>query len=575
MTSKARLGSSTHLTGGNDPLSEDFKTFLYLIWSFLHLPEPTRSQYVMAEWLQSGPDKLVIEAFRGIGKSWVTAAYVCWLLYCNPQLKVMVVSASKLRADDFSTFTLRLIHEISFLQHLKPKEGQRSSKIAFDVGPARADQSPSVKSVGITGQLTGSRADVIIADDIEIVNNSATQAMRDKLKELTKEFSAILKPLPTSKIIYLGTPQTEQSIYNALPERGYEIRVIPARYPTEAQRARYGTRLAAYVCAALDTDPKLSGQPVCSRFNTDTLLEKMAEYGQAGFALQFMLDTTLADADRYPLKLADLIFMDLDPTTAPVQMAWANDPGLVVQDVPLVGFDGDRAYRPMMVSKDDWRPYTGIVMAIDPSGRGGDETSYAIVAILNGRLFLLDAGGFTGGYEDATLEALCHKAKEFKVNEVVIEPNFGDGMFNKIIAPFMARIHPCKISETERSKSQKEQRVVDTLEPVLNQHRLVVDRKLLDKDYRSTESLPPEKQNRYRLFFQMTRITRDRGSLVKDDRIDALSLAVHYWTSAMARDVEKAADQMRAEALEAALREHLAHLVGGPVAPRSIIVRPG
>lgn len=60
MTTKSRLGSSTHLSGGNDPLKDDFKTFLFLVWSFLNLPEPTRSQYVMAEWLQSGPDKLVI-----------------------------------------------------------------------------------------------------------------------------------------------------------------------------------------------------------------------------------------------------------------------------------------------------------------------------------------------------------------------------------------------------------------------------------------------------------------------------------------------------------------------------------
>lgn len=573
MTKKALLGSSTHLSGGSDPLKDDFKTFLFMVWTFLNLPEPTRSQYVMAEWLQTGPEKLVIEAFRGIGKSWVTAAYVCWLLYREPQLKIMVVSASKIRADDFSTFTLRLIHELPFLQHLIPKDGQRSSKISFDVGPARADQSPSVKSVGITGQLTGSRADVIIADDIEVMNNSATQGMREKLKELTKEFAAILKPLPTSRIIYLGTPQTEQSIYNALPERGYEIRVIPARYPTVAQRARYGTRLAAYLQADLDVDPRLSGRPVCSRFTNDTLLEKMAEYGQSGFALQFMLDTSLADSDRYPLKLADLIVMDLDPVNAPVQLAWANDPTLVVQDVPLVGFDGDKAYRPLMISKDAWLPYTGIVMTVDPSGRGGDETAYAIVAILNGRLFLLDAGGFKGGYEDPTLEALCHKAKEYGVREVIIEPNFGDGMFNKLLYPVMARIYPCKISETERSRGQKEQRMVDTLEPILNGHRLVVDRRLMERDYKSTESLPPEHQNRYRLFFQLTRVTRDRGSLMKDDRIDALSLAVHYWTAAMARDVEKAAEQTRQEALDKELREFMKHVVGGVPGGLSLISR--
>ena len=571
--SKAELLSSTDLSTPRDPLAEDFKVFLFFIWKHLNLPDPTRSQYVMADWLQHGPTKLVIEAFRGIGKSWVTAAYVCWLLYRDPQLKVMVVSASKLRADDFSTFTLRLIHEVPFLRHLMPREGQRSSKIAFDVGPARADQSPSVKSVGITGQLTGSRADVIIADDIEVANNSATQAMRDKLKELTKEFSAILKPLDTAKIIYLGTPQTEQSIYNALPERGYEIRVIPAKYPTPAQVARYGSRLAAYIVDDLTLSPDLQGSPVCTRFNDQTLMEKLAEYGQAGFALQFMLDTTLADADRYPLKLRDLIVTDVDPKLAPVEMAWGNDSTLVIQDVPSVGFDGDKAYRPFMVSRDVWQPYTGIVMAIDPSGRGGDETGYAIVAILNGRLFLLDAGGFTGGYEDATLEALAEKAKEYGVNEIVIEPNFGDGMFNKILAPVLARIHPCKLSETERSKGQKEQRMVDTLEPVLNGHRLVVDRSLLERDFRSTEKLPPEHQNRYRLFYQMTRVTRDRGSLQKDDRLDALALAVHYWTEAMARDVHKAAEQMRAEALDAALKGFVMGVLGGRKGGKSLIRR--
>lgn len=415
---------------------------------------------------------------------------------------------------------------------------------------------------------------MIIADDIEVTNNSATQAMRDKLRELTKEFAAILKPLDSSKIIYLGTPQTEQSIYNSLPERGYEIRIIPAKYPTEAQRARYGSRLASYVIQDLERSPRLAGMPVCSRFNEATLIDKMAEYGQAGFALQFMLDTSLADADRYPLKLKDMIVMDLDPKKAPVDLAWGSDSGLALDDVPMVGFDGDRCYRPFMVSRDEWLPYTGIVMAVDPSGRGGDETTWAIVAILNGRLFLLDAGGDTRGYEDAVLEMLANKAKTFGVNEVIIEPNFGDGMFNKLLAPVMARIHPCKISDSERSKAQKEARIVDTLEPVMAQHRLVVDKGLIERDFKSTEGYLPEHQNRYRLFYQMTRITRERGSLIKDDRVDALALAVHYWTDAMARDTAKAAEQAREKALDAELRDFMAYVMGGAPQASSIIRRP-
>lgn len=574
LVTKTDLQSSTHLSS-RKRVADDFKIFLTLIWKHVGLPKPTRSQYALADWLQNGPTKLVIEAFRGIGKSVVTGAYVVWLLYRNPQLRIMVVSASKLRADAFSTYCLRLIRDIPWLNHLLPRDGQLNSKIAFEVGPAiPVDQSPSVKSVGITGQITGSRADIIIADDIEIPNNSATQAMRDKLSELTKEFSAVLKPLDTSKIVYLGTPQTEQSIYNRLPERGYEIRVIPAKYPTEAQRARYGDRLAQYVRDDLDRSPDLAGKPVCERFNEHVLLEQMAEYGASGFALQFMLDTSLSDAERYPLKLHDLIVMDVDPRKAPLDLAWCNDPANVVNDVPTIGFDGDRLYRPLMVGKDGWITYDGIVMAVDPSGRGADETGYAIVAHLKGRLFLLDAGGFTGGYEDPTLIAIATKAREYGVNEIVIEPNFGDGMFNKILAPVVTRIHPCKISETERSKGQKEHRIVDTLEPVMNGHRLVVDRSLIERDFISTEKLPPEHQNRYRLFYQMTRITRDRGAIPKDDRIDALALAVHYWTAAMARDIDKASEQTKQEIMAREMREYWKHVANVKAPPRTFCARP-
>jgi hypothetical protein len=84
------------------------------------------------------------------------------------------------------------------------------------VGPADAAHAPSVKSLGITSQLTGSRADIIIPDDIEVPNNSATQVMREKLANAVKEFEALLTPKPTSRIIFLGTPQCEMSIYNEL-----------------------------------------------------------------------------------------------------------------------------------------------------------------------------------------------------------------------------------------------------------------------------------------------------------------------------------------------------------------------
>ena len=532
----------------DDPLKRDFRLFLYLVWDFLGLPPPTPVQLDIAYNLQHGPKRFIISGFRGVAKSWITSAYVVWLLYCNPHLNILVVSASKARADDFSTFTLRLINEIPLLAHLIPRDDQRCSKIAFDVAPAPASHAPSVKSAGITGQITGSRADIIIGDDVEVPSNSATQTLRDQLGQLVKEFESILKPLPTSRIIFLGTPQSEQTVYNMLvDQRGYTMLIWPARYPNAKQQRAYGNRLAPFVEKRLKKDPSLASKygergaptdPV--RFSHEDLIEREASIGRSTFALQFMLDTTLSDTERYPLRLADLIVMDLDKKMGPVEMTWGSDPALAVNDVPNVGFNSDRLFKPFFINPNAMEKYHGVVMAIDPAGRGGDEVGYAIVAYLYGRLYLLDAGGLRGGYDDKNLEWLSYKAKEYGVHKIIVEPNFGDGMFNKLLRPVMNRIYPCAIEETERSSSQKESRIIDILEPVLNQHRLVVDKGLFQRDLDSTDAYPIDQQHMFRLFYQMTRITRSKGSIRKDDRVDALAMAVHYWLEQMDRDTRKA-----------------------------------
>ena len=510
----------------------DFRNFLFVVWSHLNLPEPTPVQYDIAEYLQSDEKRIVIEAFRGAGKSYITSAFACHQLYLNPEVKILVVSASKIRADDFSTFTMRLIQEMPLLQHLIPKEGQRQSKISFDVGPAKASHSPSVKSAGITGQLAGSRAGIIIADDIEIPNNSLTQTMRDKISEAVKEFDAVLKP--DGRVVYLGTPQTEMSLYEVLPERGYRVRIWPSRYPKGT--VKYGGKLAPFIMDRLAEDSEYVGKPTDpKRFNDEDLLERELSYGRSGFSLQFMLDTSLSDANRYPLKLEDLIVMDVDNEKAPEKIIWGRDREKIV-DIPNVGLPGDFYYRPLD-TVGDYVNYTGSVLAIDPSGRGKDETAYAVVKMLNGTLHLIDFGGIEGGYNDTVLKTISVIAQRYRVNYILVEANFGDGMFTELLKPVLTKVYPCTIEEVKHN-IQKEKRIIDTLEPIMNQHRLVVDQKALEKDYSSVQHYPPEKQAKYMLAHQMTRITREKGALVHDDRIDVLSMAVAYWVEQMAADVD-------------------------------------
>ena len=130
-------------------LQEDFRYFLTAVWTHLNLPAPTRAQLCIAEYLQNGPKRLQIQAFRGVGKSWITAAFVLWTLFNNPDKKIMVVSASKDRADSFSIFCQRLILEVPWLSQLKPKnDDQRWSRISFDVGTSSPAPSTLSKVCG-------------------------------------------------------------------------------------------------------------------------------------------------------------------------------------------------------------------------------------------------------------------------------------------------------------------------------------------------------------------------------------------------------------------------------------------
>ena len=476
-----------------------------------------------------------------------------WRLLHDPTLNVLVVSASKQRADDFSTFTLRLIHEIPFCQHLKPKDNQRNSKIAFDVGPAPPSQAPSVVSKGITSQITGSRGDLIIADDVESLNNSATAVMRDKLLASTAEFEAVLKP--GGEIIYLGTPQTEQSIYHGLTDKGYEIRVWPARFPEERLRVAFGDRLAPILRngkAGDPTDPK--------RFDALDLMEREASYGRTGFALQFMLDSTLSDADRYPLKINDLIVFGLNSENAPEKPIWAMNPNNIVKDLPCVGFNGDRFYAPMEI-QGKWIPYEGGIMAIDPAGRGGDETSYCVVKMLNGFLYVTACGGLAGGYGEDVMKKLTSVAKNNKVNLILVESNFGDGMFTELLKPYLMREYPCTTEEV-RSNIQKERRIIDTLEPVMCQHRLVIDVGVIKNDYESTKAYASEKALQFSLIWQLSRISRAKGSLAHDDRLDALSMAVGFWADKMAQDADRKMAMHKEQMLDLELERFMEHAVG-------------
>ena len=537
-------------------LQDDFKLFLTALWEQLDLPPPTRAQFAIADYLQHGPKRLQIQAFRGVGKSWITGAFVLWTLFKDPEKKIMIISASKERADNMSIFLQKLIIETPWLKHLQPKSDEaRWSRISFDV-QCSPHQAPSVKSVGITGQLTGSRADLMVLDDIEVPGNSMTELMREKLLQLCTEAESILTPKSDSRICYLGTPQTTFTVYRKLAERNYRPFVWPSRYPRKGKLSQYEGLLAPQIVEDIEegvdewevTDP--------DRFTNDDLVEREAAMGRSNYMLQFQLDTSLSDAEKFPLKMADLVVTSVNRDTAPDRIVWCSDPQNVIKDLPTVGLPGDYFYSPMQL-QGEWSDYSETICSVDPSGRGTDETAAAFISQKNGYLFLHEMRAYRDGYSDTTLLNILRGCRRYNVTKLVIETNFGDGIVGELFKKHLQQTALNIDIEEVRANVRKEDRIIDSLEPVLNQHRLIVDRKVIEWDYASNKNEPPELRLMYMLFYQMSRMCREKGAVKHDDRLDCLAQGVKYFTDALSISAHEAVKERKAQEWQSMLQDYL------------------
>ena len=280
------------------------------------------------------------------------------------------------------------------------------------------------------------------------------------------------------------------------------------------------------------------------RFSEMDLVEREASYGRSQFTLQFQLDTTLSDLQKFPLRLSDLIVMEVDQN-APEKLVWSSGAEYRINDLPAVGFSGDYYHRPAFIH-GDWLEFQGCVMFIDPSGRGLDETAYAIVAHLNGNLFVLEVGAFREGYTEPVLEGLAQAAKRQKVKLILLEDQFGQGMLQSLLQPYLRNTYPCTV-EPVRSNMQKERRIINALEPVLNQHRLIINRSVVEKDAQQRDDDSVETALAYQLFHQMTHLTIDKNCLQHDDRLDALAGAIQYWNESLAIDEDRAIKERETE----------------------------
>lgn len=529
----------------------DFVSFATDGMAFLGF-DLTWMQADIAEYMQTGPRLRMVMAQRGEAKSTLAALYAVWRIIHDPRTRVLIVSGGETQASEVATLTVRLMMTWDILECLRPDKtaGDRTSTASFDVHYALKglDKSPSVACVGITSNLPGKRADLLIPDDIETTKNGLTVTQRQMLLQLSKEFSSICTH---GDILYLGTPQSKDSIYNSLPGRGFNIRIWPGRYPTNDELEKYGDRLAPSIAQRILADKSLQtgggvdgtrGKPADpGRYTEADLIEKELDKGPDDFALQHMLDTSLVDAARQQLKLSNLLVANFDSDSVPEFIVYQAAQKYEVDLPPTFPVPLSRMYHPVPVDCTFLKPGHRF-MYIDPAGGGADELGYAISSAVGPFVHVLDVGGLKGGLEGDNPQKLIDLIREFNVTEILCESNMGHGLFEINLRSELEKAGLRNVGVTgEYSVGQKETRIINRLVSASQRHKIVLHKRVLESDELYGKQHSVEKRNMYSVFYQFANITPERNSLVHDDRLEALAGAVWRWRDIMATDENKAA----------------------------------
>jgi len=526
----------------------------------------------MCNWHQYGPNKKGTLAPRSDGKTHrIVGCGTAWDHFRDPRAVVGIVSKGAKEARKTLKLIKDLYRNVSFLKHLYPHDDDTARDNAEEldiVGRDKAQRNPSVWVAGIESQLPGRRASRVFGDDVEDKPNVKTRESRQDLLSRTREFDNIAS-YGERRVDYVGTYHHEESVYIALAREGYQFRTWPLVAPHPQDEIIGLSPLVKQKMANGKLKPSTERETFDGgivrplRYSHDYVAEKRAR-GLSNFAMQFMLVSSLGNSLRYPLKLRDLIVFDTTANKAPVSIAWGTNNGqgtsTVVPDIPCNGFGTDCLHAPIFFDKH-WLPFTGVKMWVDPSGQGADKTGYAIVAHLGAMLYALEVGGLkdhTGsGHSPEVLHNLIAAAKEHNVTNIHVEDFGMQSTFKQLLEPIVQQhtVQPnsdpsrpdgwaCSVELTRPPASQtnKEQRIIDILEPITAQHRLVVSTRVARSDT---------------LQYQLTRITRQRGCLEHEDELEALAYASWLWQDQLNRGPEQHRQRFEEERQRRMLEKYL------------------
>ncbi len=509
----------------------DFRIFLTALWRETIGNDPTKMQLLFADILQKeDARKLAMLGFRGFAKTMIAAASTVWELdRTGGKLQVSFWGSNQDNAADTTQLMLNWIRNIPWLQHLAPTGMMDQSALSFDVQGRGIFRGSSVQAYGISGSVTGTRADILVVDDPETSSNGDTVKKRVSIDRALDEASYVIKD--GGKIRVLGTIHFDDSVYLRLMNKGYKVYIFPMEVPSlETQK----------MCWDYYPEPirrmmeKLPEKTPLDRFSASEI-ELKRQNGLLSFERQCLCNPFRTSMSNKPFNLRKLIIFDADIDKLPIRFYHSQDDQYLDQDA--MGFSSasmiDKLFRAYKWD-DQMKPYDRIICVVDPAGTGTDELAVTVIGASSGYAVIFTVYGLTGGSKDENLTRIIETARRYKCDFISVESNFGQEMFAQLLR---AKYH-VEYSRfgrgddniipitTHRATSKKERRIIEAIDPVLNFGRLIITKDAIQMDYESANIHMTEDKMAYRLTYQLSYFSEAGNKLEFDDRIDVVASAL-------------------------------------------------
>jgi hypothetical protein len=366
--------------------------------------------------------------------------------------------------------------------------------------------SQSLLSVGLGGQITGTRAHLVVLDDVEVANTHGTVEAVERLEETFKEAAHLLQP--GGEMITLGTPQTPFSVYGRLERTGV----------WEVTKARVFGLTATGTLTSRWVD----------RWSEDELERRRREVGPIQWSLHYDLSTDEDLSKAFPLKLRDLTVVDTDPLATKVPVDVLTGPeGQRLEFSTAPAPAGDWWRGPVSMSSDK-AAFNQTVCAIDPAlGKAGrDAVGLSVVSITSaGQAYIRCSEAIRGSDTSECLHRAAELVERFGVDTLVVETVGMQALWGQQLQAILARRnYPLRVKDFNGGAQRKAARIIGILAPVFASGRILVCRGVLESPSGS------------QLSKEITQVSAEKTHTRNDDLVDALSMAMSEISPALLSD---------------------------------------